>query len=169
MAIGFAIFTYYTVLFATKLLNENKFIADTAGMTSTKTLISHNATEGTYIVALADTAGQPGLKIEDPSGKVLVDKQITENPAMGTFALTEDGNYTLTVTNMSPSSEVHVIFGDQKSIVGGLGIDPVTLGVVFNFTLYAGIAVFGAGVIITVLDRQRTSKMKQFGDTSDLV
>jgi hypothetical protein len=39
----------------------------------------------------------------------------------------------------------------------------------FNFTLYAGIAVFVAGVIITVLDRQRTSKMKQFGDTSDLV
>jgi len=169
MAIGFAIFTYYTVLFATNLLNQNKYLADSSGTISAKTFINHNSAEGTYIVAPAQVEGQPGLKIADPSGRVLVDKQLTENPALGTFTLTEDGNYTLTLTNASPDSEVHIIFGDQKSIVDGLDIDPITLGVVFNFSLYAGIAVFSAGIIITFLDRQRTSKMKQFGDTSDLV
>jgi len=169
MAVGFAIFAYYTVSFATKLLSENKYVADPAGTASIPKFISQNATEGTYIVALAEAAEQAGLKIEDPSGKALVEKQLTENPSMGTFATTEDGNYTLTVTNASPNSEVHIIFGDQESIAGGLGVDPVTLGVVFNFTLYAGISVFIAGIIITILDRQRANKMKQFGDTSDLV
>jgi hypothetical protein len=29
--------------------------------------------------------------------------------------------------------------------------------------------VIAAGIVITILDRRRISKMKQFGDTSDLV
>ena len=172
MAIGFAIFTYYTVLFATKLLAENKYNIEPANATSVERFIRKNATEGTYIVALVQAAGQPGLKITDPAGQVLVDKQLEGTLAMDTFGLTQDGNYTLTVANTSPDSalEANIVFGDQKSIIeSGLDINPVTLSVMFNFTLYAGIAVFAAGVIITVLDRQRTSKMKQFGDTSDLV
>jgi uncharacterized repeat protein (TIGR01451 family) len=172
MAIGFAIFTYYTVLFATKLLAENKYNIEPADATSVERFISKNATEGTYIVALVQAAGQPGLKITDPAGQVLVDKQLEGTLSMDTFGLTQDGNYTLTVANTSPDSalEANIVFGDQKSIIeSGLDINPVTLSVMFNFTLYAGIAVFVAGVIITVLDRQRTSKMKQFGDTSDLV
>jgi uncharacterized repeat protein (TIGR01451 family) len=172
MAIGFAIFTYYTVVFATKLLSENKYPIEPAGAASVERFISKNATEGTYIVALTQPVGQPGLKITDPAGQVLVDQQLEGTLAMDTFSLTQDGNYTLTVANSSPDSalEANIVFGDQRSIIeSGLDINPVTLSVMFNFTLYAGIAVFVAGVIITVLDRQRTSKMKQFGDTSDLV
>jgi len=172
MTIGFAVFTYYTVLFATKLLGENVRPIDPANTTSIERFISSNATEGTYIVALPQPVGQPELKIMDPSGQVLIDKQLTETVEMGTFNVTQDGNYTLVVANTSPNLplEANIVFGDQKSIVeSGLDINPVTLGVTFNFTLYAGIAVFVAGIIITVLDRQRSSKMKQFGDTSDLV
>jgi len=172
MAIGFAIFTYYTVLFATKLLGENIHTIGPANTTSIVRFISRNATEGTYIVALPQSVGQPGLKIMGPSGQVLVDKQLTETVTMGTFNVTQDGNYTLVVANTSPNLplESNIVFGDQKSIVeSGLDINPVTLGATFNFTLYTGIAVFIAGVIVTVLDRQRASKMKQFGDTSDLV
>ena len=172
MAMGFAIFTYYTVVFATKLLIENKYDIEPAGTVSVERFISKNATEGTYIVALMQSVGQPGLKITDPAGQMLVDQQLEGTLAMDTFSLTHDGNYTLTVTNTSPdnSLEANIVFGDQRSIIeSGLDIKPVTLSVMFNFTLYAGIAVFVAGVIITVLDRQRTSKMKQFGDTSDLV
>jgi uncharacterized repeat protein (TIGR01451 family) len=172
MAIGFAIFTYYTVLFAAKLLGENKYDVAPAGVSSIERFISKNATEGTYIVALLQPVGQPGLEIKDPAGQVLIDKQLEGTLAIDTFGLTQDGNYTLTVSNTSPDSalEANIVFGDRKSIIeSGLDINPVTLGMMFNFALYAGIVVFAAGVIITVLDRQRARKMKQFGDTSDLV
>jgi len=38
-----------------------------------------------------------------------------------------------------------------------------------SFMLIAGIIASIAGAVITVLDRRRTKKMRQFGDTSDLV
>jgi hypothetical protein len=40
---------------------------------------------------------------------------------------------------------------------------------IFVFLLGIGIAVAIAGAIITILDRSRVKRMKQFGDTSDLI
>ncbi len=40
---------------------------------------------------------------------------------------------------------------------------------IFGLMLMAGIATAIAGAVITVMDKRRISKMKQFGDTADLV
>jgi uncharacterized membrane protein len=171
IAVGFAIFSYYTVVFAARLLSENNYSVDPGSEQSIQQFISQNSSEGTYLVALPQLAGQPKLKIASPEGQTLVEQQIAETVTAGTFPIASSGNYTLTLAN--PSSDVlqaSIVFGDQESIIqSGLGISPLVLALSFNFALYAGIAVIAAGIVITILDRRRISKMKQFGDTSDLV
>jgi hypothetical protein len=171
--VGFAIFSYYTVLFAIKLITESNYSVEPASKVSIQQFISgQNSSQGTYIIAMQHPVGEPGLKIASPSGATLVEKQLAEILTMDTFSVTETGNYTLTLANTSPDNtlEANIVFGDQRTIIeSGLSISPETLSLVFNLTLYTAIAVIITGAIITILDRQRISKMKQFGDTSDLV
>jgi hypothetical protein len=173
IAVGFAIFSYYTVLFAAKLITESSYSVAPADKLSIPQFIdSQNASEGAFIVAMQHQVGQPLIKITSPSGATLTEKQLPETITMDTFAITETGNYTLTLTNASPDAtlEANILFGDKRMIIeNGLSVSPETLSLIFNLTLYTAIAVIIAGAIITILDRQRISKMKQFGDTSDLV
>jgi uncharacterized repeat protein (TIGR01451 family) len=173
VAVGFAIFSYYTVLFAAKLITESSYsIAPADKLSLQQSINNQNASEGSFIVAMQHQVGQPTIKINSPSGATLVEKQLIDSITMDTFAITETGTYTLTLTNASPDTplEANIIFGDKNMIVErGLSISPETLSLVFNLTLYTAFAVIITGAIITILDRQRISKMKQFGDTSDLV
>ena len=173
IAVGFAIFSYYTVLFAAKLITESSYSIAPADKLSIQQFInSQNASEGAFIVAIQHQVQQPLIKITSPSGATLIEKQLVETITMDTFAITETGNYKMTLTNASPdtSIEANIIFGDKRMIIeNGLSVSPETLSLIFNLTLYTAIAVIIAGAIITILDRQRISKMKQFGDTSDLV
>ena len=176
MAVGFAIFSYYTVLFAAKLVAETGYSVDPFGKISiTKFISSQNASQGTFIIVLQQGLGgqqQPVIKIDGPSGAALIEKQLAETLTIDTFPVTETGNYTLTLANTSPGSSLktNVIFGDQRTIIeSGLSVSPDTLSLVFNLTLYTAVTIIIAGAIITILDRKRISKMKQFGDTSDLV
>jgi hypothetical protein len=179
MAIGFAIFSYYTVLFAAKLVAETGYTVEPSGKISiTKFISSQNASQGTFIIVMQQGLGgqnqhqQPFLQIANPSGKTLVEKQLAEALTMDTFPVTETGNYTLTLANTPSGSSLkaNVIFGDQRTIIeSGLSVSPDTLSLIFNLTLYTAITIIIAGAIITFLDRKRINKMKQFGDTSDLV
>jgi len=172
MLICFAIFSYYTVIFAIKLVAESNFSVEPADTVSVQQFISQDNSKGTYIIVLPDSVGQPELKIASPSGTALVEKQLVEALTMDTFPLTETGNYVLTLANTSPDKtlKANIVFGDQKTIIeNGLSVSPDTLSSIFNLAVYTAIAVIIAGVVLTVLDRQHLSKMRQFGDTSDLV
>ncbi len=178
LAVGFAIFSFYTVLFATKLVSESNYSVDPGKRVSIQQFISReNASQGTYIIAMQQqqqepVGGQPSLKIISPSGTTLVEKQLAGTVTMDTFPVTQTGNYTLTLINTSQNStlKANIVFGDQRTIIeSGLRASPETLSLIFNLTLYTAVAIIIAGAIITILDKQRISKMKQFGDTSDLV
>lgn len=180
LAVGFAIFSFYTVLFATKLVSESNYSVDPGKRVSIQQFISReNASQGTYIIAMQQqqqqqepVGGQPSLKIISPSGTTLVEKQLAGTVTMDTFPVTQTGNYTLTLINTSQNSTLsaNIVFGDQRTIIeSGLRASPETLSLIFNLTLYTAVAIIIAGAIITILDKQRISKMKQFGDTSDLV
>ena len=172
--LGLAIFGYYSLLFTTKLLIQNNYSIGPANNVSIYRFInSQNASQGTYIVAIPQSPIRPAiLKIASPSGALLVEKQIAQTLTMDTFPVAETGNYTLIVMNSSHNStlQANIVFGDQRAIIeSGLSVSPETLLLIFSLTLYTGVAIIIAGAIITILDRQRISKMKRFGDTSDLV
>jgi hypothetical protein len=123
-----------------------------------------NTSQGVYSISFPLFEGQPNLKIEDSSNQTIVEKTIYPPIVSEVFAITKSGYYTLILANPSPGAtlEVSILFGDQESYATeGLRI--------FSIMLYGGIITTIAGIVITVLDRRRISKMKQFGDTSDLV
>jgi hypothetical protein len=68
------------------------------------------------------------------------------------------GNYTLTVSNLAESELGTLVFFEEQA--------PINIAT--SFILYAGLIVAAAGAAVTILDKVRNKKMKQFGDMSDL-
>lgn len=123
-----------------------------------------NTSQGVYSVSFPLFGGQPSLQIVDAANRTIVEETISPPIANGVFTITASGNYTLILSNPAPDTtlEASVLFGDQESFA-------TREQLVFNSLLYAGIIAVIAGTVITILDRRRIGKMKQFGDTSDLV
>jgi len=123
-----------------------------------------NTSQGVYSISFPLFEGQPDVKILNAANQTIVEKTISPPVVNEVFTITESGYYTLILTNPSSDAtlEASILFGDQESYA-----TPVQL--VFSFLLYAGIITVIVGSVITILDRRRISKMKQFGDTSDLV
>ena len=123
-----------------------------------------NTSQGVYSISFPLFEGQPNLKIVDAVNQTIVEETITPPIVNGVFTITESGNYTLFLTNPASDAtlEASVLFGDQESFA-------TSEQLIFNFLLYVGIIAVIAGTVITILDRRRKGKMKQFGDTSDLV
>lgn len=126
--------------------------------------IPNNGSQGVYSISFPTFEGQPTLKIIDPLNQTIVEKTINPPIVSETFVAMESGNYTLVLTNPSTEKtlDASILFGDQESFASAEQL-------VFSFMLIAGIITAIAGAVITVLDRRRSNKMKQFGDTSDLV
>ena len=123
-----------------------------------------NASEGLYSVSFPLYEGHLGLQILDAANRTIVDESISPPIINGVFSIQESGNYTLILTNPSPDASLvaSVLFGDRDSFATGEQLALYSL-------LYVGITAVVAGAVITILDRRRSSRMKQFGDTSDLV
>jgi hypothetical protein len=123
-----------------------------------------NTSQGIYSISFPSFEGQPGLIIMNPLNQTIVEKNITPPIISETFEAVESGDYTLILTNplSDKTLEAAVLFGDRESFAS---IEQL----IFSFMLSVGIIAAIAGTVITILDRRRTSKMKQFGDTSDLV
>lgn len=113
-----------------------------------------------YSVTFQDLKGtMPAITVTGPGGQVLHRNNVTSFVAAAPVEATRQGNYTLAITNPSATEtlEAFVIFGEpQPELVAS------------SFMLYAGIIVVAAGIALSVMDRVRTKKMKQFGDVSDL-
>jgi hypothetical protein len=123
-----------------------------------------NASEGVYNISFPLFEGEAQLQILNPANQTIVDQAISPPIVNEVFSPTASGDYILILTNPSQDStlEASILFGDRESYATGEQL-------VFSFLLYAGIIAVIAGAAITILDRRRINKMKQFGDTSDLV
>ena len=72
-------------------------------------------------------------------------------------------------TSRADRPTASVILDSQEAVLSRAGSLSPGITVTFGFVLVAGIAAAVAGAVITIVDRRRMGKMKQFGDTSDLV
>lgn len=123
-----------------------------------------NTSQGVYSISFPLFEGQPYLQIVDEANKTIVEETINPPIVNGVFTIMKSGNYSLILVNPASDAtlEASVLFGDQGSFA-------TSEQVIFNSLLYVGIIAVIAGAVITILDRRRIGKMKQFGDTSDLV
>lgn len=123
-----------------------------------------NTSQGIYSISFPLFEGQPKLQIVNAANQTIVEETITPPIVNGVFTITESDNYTLILTNPASDAtlEASVLFGDQASFA-------TSEQLIFNSLLYVGIIAVIGGAVITILDRRRIGKMKQFGDTSDLV
>ena len=137
--------------------------------------ISQNITtagQGAFLASFPEfSGGRPMITISDPEGKLVVQKSVDPPIIIEAFAVVEDGLYTLTLTNPSQDEtlEATLVLDSQEAVLRRGGAISPALPASAVFGLVAGIATTIAGAIITIMDRRRLSKMKQFGDTSDLV
>lgn len=149
---------------STFLLVENTYSIKPNDRLIVQQFFPNNGSQGVYSISFPSFEGQPNLKIMNSINQTIVEKTITPPIVSETFAAVESGNYTLILANPSPDKtlEASVLFGDRGSFAS-------TEQLIASFILSAGIIAAIAGAVITILDRRRASKMKQFGDTSDLV
>lgn len=131
-----------------------------------------NSSQGAYLVSFpAFTGGRPTVTIKDPMNRTILEKGIDPPIIIEAFPTATNGNYTLTLFNPSSDQvlEASVLLGEQKTVLTAADASSAILTLVFGFLFISGIAAVIAGAGILILDRRRTSRMKQFGDTSDLV
>jgi hypothetical protein len=121
-----------------------------------------NASQGVYSISFPLFEGRPNLTILDTANKTVVEKDIAPPVVNEFFTTAESGYHTLIISNPSSDTvlEASILFGDRQSYIAQT---------VFSLLLYGGITTALAGAVITILDRRRISRMKEFGDTSDLV
>jgi hypothetical protein len=169
VVISFSMFGYYGLQFVNSIQQEEKLSVEPGGSLEIKQNI--NASQGAYVVAFPDFDGQAAVTVLDPAGRILVDKNISPPIVLEPFKVEQPGVYTLTLFNPTDQVlEATLVLGDQETVLSkGFDLPSAMTAVALTSLLGIGIAVTIAGAVITVLDKRRTSRMKQFGDTSDLV
>ena len=129
-----------------------------------------NSTAGAYFVSPVEpTDVSPTATVIPSNITHIVNRPINPYTAFSQFNSSRSGNYTLIVSNPSSNStiEITAAFG-AADLVFSKTLDLNTTPLIFA-TLFSGIGAVIVGGVVTVLDRRRISKMKQYGDTSDLV
>ena len=130
-----------------------------------------NGTEGAYFVSpTAPTDIRLIATVLGPSNNtVIANRYLDQAPEFTQFPALTKGNYTLILSNPSRNSSLEVAanFGSPQEVINKR-VDSET-SVAYGFIFVGGVAAVAVGGIVLILDRRRISKMKQFGDTSDLV
>jgi hypothetical protein len=171
IAIGLSVLGYYGMRLIETLETEERHIV-TPGSSIPITRNITTAQQGAYLVSFPEfSGGSLGITIRDPDDRVILQRSADPPIVMEAFSVIEDGPYTLTLTNPSADVvlEASVILDSQEAVLSRAGSLSPEITVIFGFVLVAGIATAITGGVITVMDRRRLGKMKQFGDTSDLV
>jgi hypothetical protein len=167
--IGFSMLVFHGMQFVNSIQEEQKLRVEPGGSVQMQQNI--NASQGAYVVVFPDFEGRPTVTIKDPSGHLVIERTIEPPIVLQPFDVAQPGVYTLVISN--PTDQVFepfVVLGDQETVLSqGIDISATATALAFTSLLGVGVAVAVAGAVITVLDRRRISKMKQFGDTSDLV
>jgi hypothetical protein len=169
VVISFSMLGYYGLQFVNSIQQDESLTIGPGGSHQVQQNI--NASQGAYVVAFPDFEGHPSVTITDPDGQVVIERTIEPPIIIQPFNAEEPGVYTLVLSNPTDQVlEATVVLGDQETVLSrGINVSSAITALVFTSILGIGIAVAIAGAVITILDRRRISKMKQFGDTSDLV
>lgn len=168
VVVSFSMLGYYGLQFVNSIQQDEKLRIEPGG--SLEVMQNINASQGAYVVAFPEFSGQPMITIKDPAGEVIVDKSISPPIIIEPFEAKEPGVYTLTLSNPTEQTlEATVLLGDNEAVLSRSDLSSAVTALAFTSLLAIGIAVATAGAVITILDRRRISKMKRFGDTSDLV
>ena len=130
-----------------------------------------NSTDGAYFVSPVEpTDVIPTATVIGPSNIThIANRPINPYTAFTQFNSSRSGNYTLILSNPSSNSTIEITAAlGTADVVFSKTLDLNTTPLIFA-TLFSGIGAVIVGGVVTVLDRRRISKMKQYGDTSDLV
>ncbi len=171
VAISFSMLGYYGLQFVNSIQQDEKLRVEPGGLLEIKQNI--NASQGAYVVAFPDFEGRPVVTIKDPDGQIVIERTIDPPIVIEPFKVEQPGVYTLDLSNPTDQVlEATVVLGDQETVLSlGINLSSAVTALAFTSLLGigVGVAVAIAGAVITVLDKRRINKMKQFGDTSDLV
>jgi hypothetical protein len=168
VAISFSMLAYYGLQFVDSVQQEETLSVEPGASIEIQKNV--NASAAAYVVAFPGFEGQVAIEIRNPSGDILIEKSIDPPIVIETFEIREPGVYTLALTNPTDMPlEVSVLLDDYETVLSRSNLSTAMGALGFTSLLAVGMAVAIAGAIITFLDRRRINRMKQFGDTSDLV
>jgi hypothetical protein len=168
VAISILMLAYYGLQFVSSIEQEETINVEAGRSIELQQNI--NASLGAYVVVFQDFEGQAAVKVTDPSGRPVVDKRISPPIIIEPFEVEEPGVHTLVLSNPTDDVlEAAVVLGDSETVLERTQLSSAVLALAFTSLLFIGVAVAIAGAVITILDRRQSKKMKQFGDTSDLV
>ena len=168
--VSFSMLGYYTLQFVNIIQQEGKHTIEPGGSITVLENINNTQGIGIYVVAFEEFGGQASVIIMDYTGKIIIDKNLHPPITIETFNVEVPGLYNLTLSNPTDRAiEVAMIFGDWEHVLGRKNLFSAMTVLIFVFLLVICIAVAIAGTIITILDRRRVKRMKQLGDTSDLI
>jgi hypothetical protein len=170
-AISLSVLGYYGLRLITNLEEQPKYSIPPSGSQKVQQNIA-NVSQGAYVVSFPNyDGGKPTVVLTDPARQEIVRKEVDPPILIESFPISVPGNYTLELSNPSPvqTLEASIILGSQESVLSTADISSAVMTFIFGLMLMAGIATAIAGAAITVMDKRRISKMKQFGDTTDLV
>lgn len=168
--ISFSLLGYYTLQFVNIIQQEGKNRIDPGGSINVQENINNTQGIGIYSIAFAEFSGSASVKIMDNAGKTIVNKSINPPIVIEPFNAESSGIYTLNLLNPTDQVlEAAIGFGDQEDVLSRKNLLSIDTVLVLVLTLVVGVVLAIAGVIITILDRRQINRMKQFGDTSDLI
>ena len=171
MAVSLAVLGYYGMRLVEALEGDAKFTIEPGGSGE----VSQNLTtsgQGAYVVAFRELGGvEPVVTVTGPSNNVVLTKTINQLIILEAFPVVDAGVYILKLSNPSPTTSIEAaaIIDSQEAVLSRAGALSPVITVAFGLMLVAGIGALAAGAVITFIDRRRLNKMKQYGDTSDLV
>jgi len=167
-AISLSLLGYYGLQFVNSIQQEEKLRVEPGSSIEVQRRI--NASLGAYVVAFPDFDGQPTVTVTDSAGRVMVNRSIDPPIVIEPFEVEQPGVHTLVLSNPTRQVlEASVVLGDNETVLNRSSLSSAMSALAFTSLLAVGTAVAIAGAVITILDRRRINKMKQFGDTSDLV
>jgi len=164
LVIGFSMIIYYGVQLVNRIQQDEKLKVDPGSSLQVKQNIT--SSQGAYVVIFPDFEGKPTVSIKDPSGHLVNERTIEPPIVLQPFEVVQPGVYTLIISNPTDRVlEPFIVLGDQENVL----VSATESVLAFTLLIAIGAAVAVAGAVITVLDKRRITKMKQFGDTTDLV
>lgn len=168
VAISVSMLGYYGLQFVNSVQQEETLLVEPGGTIEIQKNI--NASTGAYVVAFPDFERQAVVALRGPSGNILIEKNVDPPIVIEPFEIQEPGVYTLELSNPTDVAlEASVLLDDYETVLSRSNLSTAIGALGFVSLLGVGIAVAVAGGVVTFMDRRRINKMKQFGDTSDLV
>jgi hypothetical protein len=168
--ISFSLLGYYTLQLVNIIQQEGKNRIDPGGSINREENINNTQGIGLYAIAFAEFSGSASIIIMDNSGKTIINKSISQPIVIEPFDAQSHGIYTLNLLNPTDQViEAAIIFGEQDNVLSRKDLLSFQTVLIIVSTLGIGLILAITGIMITVFDKRQINRMKEFGDTTDLI